>query len=158
MKKRLLSWLMVLTLCLTLLPTAALAAGPEDGADEVQDEQQLPEQPVEETKQEQQPVEESKQEEQEESGDAVQAAQHGFRARRPAGDDLAHALVIAEEPLRVLGEVVAGNNHDPVNPFAALQRAHRPPQQRFAAERREHFVDALHPAGCSRRNDDGGAG
>ena len=75
MKKRLLSWLMVLTLCLTLLPTAALAAGPEDGADEVQDEQQLPEQPVEETKQEQQPVEESKQEEQEESGDAVQAAQ-----------------------------------------------------------------------------------
>ena len=75
MKKRLLSWLMVLTLCLTLLPTAALAEGPEDGADEVQDEQQLPEQPVEETKQEQQPVEESKQEEQEESGDAVQAAQ-----------------------------------------------------------------------------------
>ena len=75
MKNRLLSWLMVLTLCLTLLPTAALAAGPEDGADEVQDEQQLPEQPVEETKQEQQPVEESKQEEQEESGDAVQAAQ-----------------------------------------------------------------------------------
>ena len=32
MKKRLLSWLMVLTLCLTLLPTAALAA--EDGEDE----------------------------------------------------------------------------------------------------------------------------
>ena len=47
MKKRLLSWLMVLTLCLTLLPTAAFAAGEEQDPAEAGEETLIQGQPEE---------------------------------------------------------------------------------------------------------------
>ena len=69
MKKRVLSLLMALAMCLSMLPATALAEELGTGAAETQTEQQVPEKP----KQEEQPVEDQKQEE--ESGEAVQAAQ-----------------------------------------------------------------------------------
>ena len=47
MKKRLLSWIMVLTLCLTLLPTAAFAAGEEQDPAEAGEETLIQGQPEE---------------------------------------------------------------------------------------------------------------
>ena len=69
MKKRVLSLLMALAMCLSMLPATALAEELGTGAAETQTEQQVPEKP----KQEEQPVEDQKQEE--ESDDPVQAAQ-----------------------------------------------------------------------------------
>ena len=66
MKKRVLSLLMALAMCLSMLPATALAEELGTGAAETQTEQQVPEKP----KQEEQPVEDQKQEE--ESDDPVQ--------------------------------------------------------------------------------------
>ena len=103
MKKRVLSLLMALAMCLSMLPATALAEELGTGAAETQTEQQVPEKP----KQEEQPVEDQKQEE--ESDDPVQAAQALINAlpeevTAENADEIEQQLMALEAALEKLTE------------------------------------------------------